>query len=194
MKTKFINYIVSFLVVFLLFMNSCVTPRGTFYKGFDPQKINVIAVGNFTPFSNYPSSGDMIKNLVIEHLLKRGYTVKEADNEEVEYMLVGSVTRFLPEKKYLVYTGTEKQQVMIGGPLTEISGSYVYNLGSAFGIPDSEIVATNSTVGVCARLVEKKTGNIVWTSSFVYEALTVETAADIVVNYLITSLTGKKAR
>ena len=181
-------------VVVTVFLSSCVTPRGTFYKGFDPQKITVISVGEFKPYGGYPSSGDLIKNLMIEHLLRRDYTVKEQTDEEVEYILTGSVTRFLPEKKYLVYTGTDKQQVMLGGPLTEISGSYVYNIGSAFGIPNSEVVATNSTVGVSARLVEKKTGKIVWTSSFVYEALTVETAADIVANYLITSLTGKKAK
>jgi len=183
-----------YLFLIITFCFACVTPRGTFYKEFDPQKISVISVGEFKPYGNFISSGEMIKNLVIEHLLKRGYTIKEQDSPEVEYILLGSVTRFLPEKKYLVYTGTEKQQVMIGGPLTEISGSYVYHLGSAFGIPDSSIVATNSTVGVSARLVEKKTGNIVWTCSFVYEALTVETAADIVVNYLITSLTGKKVK
>lgn len=183
--------------IFLLFfflLTSCVTPRATFYKSFDPQKVSVIAVGEFKSYSGYTSSGDMVKNLMIEHLLRRGYTVKEQISEDVEYILTGSVTKFLPEKKYLVYTGTDKQQIMIGGPLTEISGSYVYNIGSAFGIPNSEVVATNSTVGVSARLIEKKTGNIVWTASFVYEALTVETAADIVVNYLITSLTGKKAK
>ncbi len=181
-----------YVIFVTITLTACVTSKGTFYKGFDPQKINVISVGEFRPYGGFPSSGEMIRNLVIEHLLKRGYTIKEQDSAEVEYILLGSVTRFLPEKKYLVYTGTDKQQVMIAGPLTEISGSYVYNLGSAFGIPDSNIVATNSTVGVSARLVEKKTGNVVWTCSFVYEALTVETAADIVANYLITSLTGKK--
>ncbi|MCX7716239.1 MAG: hypothetical protein N2Z73_02350 [Endomicrobia bacterium] len=182
------------LILSITFLFSCLTPRGTFYKSFDPQKLNVISVGEFKPFGGYISSGDMIRNLMIEHLLKRGFTVKEENSADVEYVLTGSVTRFLPEKKYLVYTGTEKQQVMIGGPLTEISGSYVYNIGSAFGIPNSQVVATNSTVGVSARLIEKKTGNVVWISSFVYEALTVETAADVVVNYLITSLTGKKAK
>lgn len=181
-------------VLDLIFIFGCVTPRGTFYKGFDPQKISVIVVGEFKPYGEYVSSGDMIKNLIVEHLLQRGYTVKERDFDDVEYILVGSVTRFLPEKKYLVYTGTDKQQVMLGGPLTEISGSYVYNIGSAFGIPNSDVVATNSTVGVSARLIEKRSGNIVWTSSFIYEALTVETAADVVANYLITSLTGKKRK
>ncbi len=183
-----------YLLIFSIIIFSCVTPRGTFYKGFDPQKLTVIAVGDFKPYGKETSSGEMIKNLMIEHLLKRGYTVKEKDADDVEYILVGSLTKFLPEKKYLVYVVTDKQQVMLGGPLTEISGSYVYNVGSAFGIPNSEVVATNSTVGVSVRLIEKSTGNVVWTSSFVYEALTVETAADVVVNYLITSLTGKKAK
>jgi len=83
---------------------------------------------------------------------------------------------------------------MVGGPLTEISGSNVYNIGSAFGIPNGEVVVTNATVAASVRLVEKRTGNIVWSSSFVYESLTSETAAGIVANYLITALTGKKAR
>lgn len=183
----------NFFIFLVIIIFSCITPKGTFYKGFDVNKVNTILVGDFKPFANFPSSGDMVRDLVVEHLLKRGYTVKEKDTEDVEYILLGSITKFLPEKKFLVYTGAEKQ-VMITGPLTEISGNYVYNIGSAFGIPDSEVVATNSTVGVSLRLVEKKTGNVVWTSSFVYEALTVETAADIVVDYLITSLTGKKIR
>ncbi len=186
-----------FIFFTLVVCFGCTTPRGTFHKEFNPKAISVISVGEFKPYGNFTSSGEMIKNLIIEHLLQRGYTIKEQDSPEVEYILLGSVTRFIPEKKYLVYTGSEKsekQQVVMSGPLTEISGSYVYNLGPAFGLPDSSIIATNSTVGVSARLVEKKTGNIVWTCSFVYEALTVETAADIVVNYLVTSLTGKKIK
>ncbi len=188
------NLFKNFFIFLVGIIFSCITPKGTFYKGFDINKVDTIVVGDFKPFANYSSSGDMVKNLVVEHLLKRGYTVKEKDTEDAGYILLGSITKFLPEKKFLVYTGTEKQQVMITGPLTEISGNYVYNIGSAFGIPDSEVVATNSTVGISLRLVEKKTGNVVWTSSFIYEALTAETAADIVVDYLITSLTGKKIR
>lgn len=183
-----------FCVTILFFIFSCVTPRGVFYKDFDPQKLSVISVGEIKSYSDNPSSGEMIKSLIVEHLLQRGYTVKERDSYDVEYVLVGSVTKFLPEKKYLVYMGKDTQQVMLGGPLTEISGSYVYNIGSAFGVPNSDVVATNSTVGVSLRLIEKSSANIVWTSSFVYEALTVETAADVVVNYLITSLTAKKRK
>ncbi len=181
-------------ILILFFIFGCVTPKGTFYKDFDPQKLSVISVGEINSYSDNPSSGEMIKNLIVEHLLQRGYTVKERNSYDVDYVLVGSVTRFLPEKKYLVYIGTDKKQIILGGPLAEISGSYVYNIGSAFGIPDSNVVATNSTVGVSLRLIEKSSSNIVWTSSFVYEALTVETAADVVVNYLITSLTGKKRK
>ncbi len=179
----------SYILTFTLILG-CVTPQGVYYKGFDPQKIKVISVGEFNSYGEYNTSGPMIKDMMIQHLLLRGYTVKEKDDPEVEYILLGSVTRFLPEKKYLVYMGTDKQQVMLGGPLTEISGSNVYNIGSAFGVPNSNIVVTNATVGVTARLVEKRTGNVVWSSGFSYEALTVETAAETVVNYLITSLTG----
>ncbi len=183
----------SFLFFLAIICLGCITPKGTFYRGFDINKVEVLAVGEIKPYANYLSSGEMVKNLVIEHLLKRGYTVKEEESGDVEYVLIGAITKFLPEKKYLVYTNKE-QQVIINSPLTEVKGSYVYNIGKAFGIPDSEIIATNSTVGVSLRLIDKKNGNVVWTSSFVYEALTVETAADTVVNYLITSLTGKKIK
>lgn len=181
-----------FGIITILFFIGCMTPRGVFYKNFNPQKINIISVGEIKPFGRYETSGEMVRDLIIQHLLARNYTVKEENSSDVEYILLGSVTKFLPEKKFLVYTGTENQQVMLGGPLTEISGSNVYNIGSAFGVPNSEIVVTNATVGVSLRLVEKSSGNVVWSSSFVYEALTSDTAAEIVVNYLITSLTGLK--
>jgi hypothetical protein len=181
-----------FIFLVSLFVSSCITPKGVFYKNFDPRKINIISVGEIKPFAQYNVSGEMIRDLIIQNLLARNFTVKEENSSDVEYVLLGSVTKFLPEKKFLVYTGTEKQQVMVGGPLTEISGSNVYNIGSAFGVPDGEVVVTNATVGVSVRLVEKHTGNIVWSSSFVYEALTSETAAGIVTNYLVTALTGIK--
>ncbi len=177
------------LLTMLFYVGCTLTPRGVFYKDFDPRRISVISVGQFTTSSGNAIS-DYVKNLMIQNLLARNFTVKEVNSEDVDYVLLGSVTKFLPEKKFLVYTGTNKQQVMLGGPLTEISGSNVYNIGTAFGVSDGEIVVTNATVGVSARLVEKRTGNVVWSSSFSYEALTADTAAEIVANYLITSLTG----
>jgi len=190
----FKKIILLFSWIVILFFSSCITPRGIFYKNFDSQKINVISVGEIKPFAQYNVSGEMLRDLMIQNLLARGYTVKEENSADVDYVLLGSVTKFFPEKKFLVYTGTDKQQVMVGGPLTEISGNNVYNIGSAFGIPNGEVVVTNATVAASVRLVEKRTGNIVWSSSFVYESLTSETAAGIVANYLITALTGKKAR
>lgn len=151
-----------------------------------------IYVGEFKSYHNYSYSGDMIRDIVIQHLLKRNYVVKNTETEDTEYILVGTVLKFQPEKKYLVYMGENDKQVIVTNALTEINGSYVYKISSAFGLKNAEVVATNSTVAVSAKLIEKKTGKILWSSSFSYEALTVETAAEIVVNYLVTSLTGRK--
>lgn len=177
----------------ILAIQCCVTPKGVFHKDFDIDKLTTIFVEEFKPYNGYPSSGEMIRDLIIQHLLRRKFVVKDLNTEDVKYILSGSVTKFYPEKRYLVYIGEEgKDNIIVGSTLTEISGSYVYKISSAFGLKNAEIVATNSVVGVSAKLIEKDTGKILWSSSFTYEALTVETAADVVVNYLVTSLTGKK--
>lgn len=180
------------LTICLLGFFCCVTPKGVFYRGFELSRSAVISVDEFKPYGNYSSSGEMIRDLIIQHLLRRNFIVKDAKAEDVEYVLVGAVIKFQPEKKYLVYMGEEDKQIVVGNTLTEISGSYVYKISSAFGLKNAEVIATNSTVGVSAKLIEKKTGKILWSSSFTYEALTIETAADVVANYLVTSLTGKK--
>lgn len=186
------NLFFRILILLLTFFYGCgITPKSTFYKNFSLTAQNIISVDQFNS-SQDKVAGEYIRDLLIKELLSRNFTVKEINSEDVEYVIAGNVTRFLPEKKFLVYRGENKQQILLSSTLTEISGSNVYNIGSAFGLPDSQIVVTNATVGVSARLVEKKTGNIVWSGSFVYEALTVDTAAEVVANYLITSLTKIK--
>lgn len=182
----------SIVIFSLYFIFSCVTPKGVFYKGFKVLENATIYVGEFKPYNNYSSSGEIIRDMIVQQLLKRNFVVKNVETEDTEYILVGAVIKFQPEKKYLVYMGEDDKQVVVTNALTEINGSYVYKISSAFGLKNAEVIATNSTVAVSAKLIEKKTGKILWSSSFSYEALTVETAAEVVANYLVTSLTGKK--
>jgi hypothetical protein len=164
-------------------------PRGAFRKGFDPASVQEIAVGAFG--SGQGSGGEFMRDLFIQELLRRGMSVK-AEPSGARYVLKGVVSRFMPERQFMIYSGT--QNAVIVNHITEVPGSMVYNVGPVFGLQSEQVVVSNATVGVSARLEDTSTGDVLWTGSFTYEALSVDTAAQAVARYLVNALFGGASR
>ncbi|MBU2567387.1 MAG: hypothetical protein KJ967_01260 [Elusimicrobia bacterium] len=180
----------------IFILSGCVShPRVAIKRGYDISKIKTIGLGRFTNFANYENSGDVARDEFARQLILMGFIVKQSE-EGVDAVLEGGISQFAPSKKYLFYAG-EKQpgvttQVVVSAPAIEISGSNVYYLGRAFGLRDeSQILVSNATVGISARLIDTATNEIIWTNSFTYEGLDVQMAVENVVNFLVRSITGK---
>jgi len=180
--------ILQYLILLLLFIFSC-TPRVAIKPGFDFTQVKSVGIGDFISYGNFNNSAELVKDEFTRQLIKMGYNVKRG-KEGMDYIFEGTVTEFSPTKRYLFYFGDKdkQQQIIIGTLGLEISGSNVYSLGSAFGLKDSEILVSNATCGLTARLVDTKTGEIIWTNSFSYEALDIQYAVEGVVSYLLRSL------
>jgi len=178
-----------FLGIFISGILSC-TPRVAIKPGFDFTKVGNIGVGDFTAFPGAPNSSELVRDEFTRQLMRMGYNVKRG-KDGVDYVFEGTIIEFAPAKRYLFYNGdpnSSQQQLVIGGMGLEISGSNVYSLGSAFGLKNSQIVMSNSIAGLSARLVDIKTGEIIWTNAFSFEALDIQFAIEGTVNYLLKSL------
>lgn len=108
----------------------------------------------------------------------------------VDAIVTGSVTEFLPAQRLLVFldqkgaTGT----VVVTHPIVPLSGSSVRTTGPAFGLKGSEIVSVSATVASSARMVDAKTGGVVWASNYSYEGADTLSATEAVVTSFLNSL------
>lgn len=189
---KYNNY----LLLLILFLSNCAAPRFALRRGYDISKVKSISIGQFLPYKEYPTSADMVRNEFARQLLKHGYVVK-FDTNNVDIILTGTVIQFSPSRRYLLYLGEETtaqdKTVVITQTAMEISGTNIYSIGSAFGLGGrGQILVSNATIGVTAKLVDSVTKELIWTDSFVYEALDIQTATEAVVNYLLRPLVKKK--
>jgi len=178
------------LVLGAIALSGCVAaPRGAFRKGFDPATVQEIAVGTFSSEQGF--SSEFLRDVFTQELLRRGVSVKTQPSA-ARYVLKGTVARFVPERQFMISAGTHN--AVIVNRVTEVPGSTVYNVGPVFGLQHEQVVLTNATVGVSARLEDAATGDVLWTGSFSYEALSVETAAQAVARYLVNALFGGTQR
>jgi len=197
---KFLLYtyqLINLSTVFLLtFFIACAPTRIAIKLGYDFNRIKTIGVSEFV---GEGESGQVVRDEFIRQLLKKGFSVKavsekepnwEQKKQEIDVLLTGSVTRYLPERKFLVYLGekTTDQKIIVYPSLTEITGTYGYTWGRISGLEESRILITNATVGVAAKIIDLKTGEVVWADSYTYEGLDIQTALENVVRYFLHSL------
>jgi len=183
MKIKNWNYVCCSAIVFCLI--SC-APRVAIKKGFDFTKIKTIGIGEITPEG--PGS-EIVKDEFTREFILMGYNVKRSI-KDVDIILSGAITEYSPSKKYLMFIGdngtTAQTQVIVTQPVMEISGSNVYSLGTAFGLgTKGQIVVSNATAGVTVRLIDPIQNEVVWTYSYSYEGLDIQTAVSSVVSYIV---------
>lgn len=179
-----------FFVQALLVLSGCASPRAVVKAGYDFSSIESVKVGRFTSDVNYSNSGSAAQNAFISQLLSKGYNVKVGRDAEADAIIRGSVTTYAPDKKYLVRTSDHNSYYTVyTNDITEISGSTMYDLGSAFGINEpNKIMASNATVGIYAYMEDSATGEIVWSNSYTYEGLDLTSALDGAVKYILRSL------
>ena len=181
----------------LAFVSACAAPRAAYFSGYDFSKVKTIQIGEFSPAPNQSNSGQIIASEFIRQLLAAGYKVRTSESEDVDVILSGNVLEFQPNRRYLITENSQSQaqNVIISQPPIEVGVSNTYNLGSAFGLGDnSKVIVSNATVGVSAFLKDKKTGEIIWSNSYTYEGLDLESALSGAAGYLTKSIPNAKAR
>jgi len=184
-----------FSAAVLLGLSSCAAPMASFKAGYDFPGIQAVGIGEFTPSADQPNSGSVVAGEFAKQLLSRGYSVKDfQQGVEVDAVIEGDVTEYLPNHRYLVSNPPRggRGNVIVQQPV-ELSGSNAYNLGSSFGMgDDSQVVVSNATVGISARMRDARTGEVIWASHYTYEGLDLDTALEGVVQYLLSSIPGNK--
>ena len=196
---------------FLLFLASCAGPQVAVNRRADFSKIHRIAVTSFSG-----PGGEGASDLLAQDLLARGADVIERQrldavlNEQhlsvegilepstikrlgkilgVDALIVGTVTSYSPGQSYLVFSGGGSGSTVIGNAVTPISGSgMLYSQGPAIGAPGSEVLTSNATVGLTARMVDVETASIMWSARMNYEGFDVETAMSQVTKSFADSL------
>ncbi len=185
---------VPFLAVFFILFVSCASNRAVVRPDYDFASVKTVRVGKFSPDAMYPNSASAVQNAFMKNLLAKGYRIVADANSEADALIEGSVTTFQPDKKYLIRTPENDkrgrhQPVIYTNDVVEISGSNMYDLGTAFGLgEDNKIMASNATVGVYAYMVDAETGEVVWTDSYTYEGIDLSSALDGAVRYILRSL------
>lgn len=181
--------------VFFLILSGCASTRAVIKQDYDFSSVKSVRVGRFTSNGNYSNSGSAVQNAFISQLLSKGYNVKTGRNAETDAVIRGSVTTYIPDKKYLVrqsgdgrvYDG--RDVYIYANDITEVGGGTMYDLGPAFGLNEpNKIMASNATVGVYAYMEDSATGEIVWAYSYTYEGLDLAAALDGAVKHILRSL------
>lgn len=187
------NYVqIAVLLAIAFITASCAAPRAAIKAGYDFNKIRTIQIGEFTASANQPNSGSVVSGEFMRQFLSKGYAVKTSAASDVDAVLEGNVSEYIPNNRYLVQKSKNNPKgAHISRPI-EISGSNVYNLGSAFGLENSQIIVSNATVGISAYLKDPKSGEVVWSNSYTYEGLDLNTALEGCVRYILRSLPPDK--
>ena len=201
-----------FILGGVVFLSSSCAPRAAFKRDYDFSRLKRLAVLRFQG-----AGGDAVSDILAQTLLSAGVTVIERREAEallnerrlgqgalgdpapaaevgrllgVDGVLAGSVLDFSPSQKYLVLLGTQTATgvLVVSNQVIPLSGSQVYSQGSAFGLPDSRIVIGSATVAVSTRLIDVKTGEVVWAQSENYEGLDIAAATEGVARALVRSL------
>lgn len=107
----------------------------------------------------------------------------------VDALVVGAVTSYSPGQSYLVQSDDGSgTTIQVGGGVTPVSGRNVYVGGQVWGLPNTQMVSTASTVGLVARLVDVETGTILWSARMNYEGFDAETAMATITEAFVKSL------
>ncbi|PIU18869.1 MAG: hypothetical protein COT16_00875 [Elusimicrobia bacterium CG08_land_8_20_14_0_20_44_26] len=178
---------------FILTLYGC-AGKLSYKKDYDYNAIRNIAVAKFESSQEYESAGGAARDTVSKYLIENGFSVVDANVFDrlieqgsprsarmyaeigglagADAIIDGSVYRYLPEKEERIY-------------YTSGDGKIKYD--TAF---------YNAKVAVTARLIDVKTGEVVWAGSDYYESFDIQTtmagAVYTVMRPLKKLLTGSK--
>lgn len=192
MKTVKLELALLLLLSVLLLNVSCVSQpsffnRGSVHKG--SEKIAVL------PFKDYNhnegnNSGELVRNLFESTLLGRGFHIIEVEKTAVVVDYDFLEKNEFPAK-WIIDTGAAVgADFMIYGSVHDYK---TYQSSTSFLYLFSWLEITSS-VGVTARLVSCKTGEVVWTGSITSASYTFNDAAAEAVKDLVKTIKYKSAQ
>lgn len=113
-------------------------------------------------------------------LMARGYRVRVGGpSAGSDVWLQVTVSQVIPDKKYLVpLEGALGRQTLVLNPITEIGGRSLYPSGSGAGVQDAQILVSNATLSLSARLLTPDTQELLWSGSVTYEGLDLDVAVE----------------
>lgn len=187
MKEKIICILTLLFCINLL---SCVSNPSFYNKSVIDKANDKIAV---LPFRDYNSvegnnSGELIRSVFESRLMLRGYSVIEIEKitTNVDYSILKK-QEF--QSKWIADTGNKfGADYIIYGSVHDYR---VYQNVTSFMYLFSWLEVTSS-VGITARMVSCKTGEVVWSGSFTRSAYTFNDAATQIVDVLIRTIKLKK--
>ncbi|MGC8867632.1 MAG: CsgG/HfaB family protein [Elusimicrobiales bacterium] len=191
-------------LVLLFFLTCCVSPQISVNRNADFSKIKRIAVFEFKG-----PEKELASDMFTITLLKYGIDVVERQHIEkiikeielsnsdftdpttrkkiarllaVDAFIVGNVTNYKPQAKYLM-----KDSSQTFSPVSEIKGKNIF-IGNFDPTTDTYILETTLEIGMSARLIDVESGSIMWAGHLTYEGLDLSTTLSTVCDYLVKSL------
>lgn len=165
--------ILSVIIMFCLM--SCASVAPVYKQDYDFSKIKTFYVESFGD-SNVAAT---VRNAVIKQLMLKGFGVRSASGDDVDMVIAGTVSQYQPSKTYLVrdHQNTPNAIIYNDNPF-EISGSSIYDSGTAFGMGDAKLYSTTATLGLSISMKDPKTREIVWTNSYTYEGFDADSSIE----------------
>lgn len=102
----------------------------------------------------------------------------------VDALFVGTVAQSKESQSYVV---TQPRHAVVGG-VTPVGGSRVVSEGPVLGVPNSQVVTTEAGASLVARMVDVKTGSVLWSASMSYEGFDVQSAMQSITDAFVQSL------
>ena len=194
------------LIAPLALLAACATPKVAVNPRADFSTIKRVAV---LPFAG--KNGELAADLMTQSLVAQGADVVERQRltevmkEQslsnssafdpatakqlgrllgVDALFVGTVAESTPQASYLV-SNSDKPIVT---SVTQVGNSYMYSEGSVAGMPNSQLLSTTASVSLISRMVDVKTGSILWSASMAYEGFDVASAMTGITDAFVRSL------
>lgn len=177
-----------FLFPFSLLLFPGCANRMSVKADYDFSKVRRMAVPEFSG-----PGGDAVANEFVRQLVATRLEVTER-REGADLVLSGAVTEFKPGDKLMVFLGDTTtvspggQTVVVTNPVVSLSGTQVTTQGAAMGLPNTQVVSVSASVGIIAKLLDAGTGEAVWSDSYTYEGLDIQSALDAVVGAMVRSM------
>jgi hypothetical protein len=102
----------------------------------------------------------------------------------VDALFVGTVAQNTPQSSYIV----TNSKVNLGSGVTQVNNGTIYSEGSVMGMPDSQLLSTTANVSLISRMVDVRTGSILWSASMGYEGFDTTSAMSGITDAFVASL------
>lgn len=162
----------------LVLLSGCFAPvRTATMPGFDFSKIKSVLV-----LEPQYAEQRFVTDEFARQLMARGYRVRVGNpSAGSDVWLQVTISQVIPDKKYLVplQSSTVGQTLILNPiPITEIGGRNLYPSNSTGGVQDAQVVVSNATLSLSARLLTPDNQELLWSGSVTYEGLDLDVAVE----------------